>query len=906
MDRSAPSDVELLEMAREVLSVCSDHSLKDVISDLTITRSSELTINRILDRQFLTELAPPTIARAPEGEVTLLSSSEDDGSDGDEFLRTMSGLATKAANKESKIDSTLRSSLPMVTPVNPLRDKSNRGNLESTLRGTSDRCTIIDDELTTLAPASLPESDSTITNFSNMNEESQPVVIDLNSTPTRKRKSTGQFKLVSPMNNDAFSDWDFELIPCTAQGSSSPTVLFTSPRSPSRAKEVVSSLHATHSHSNAELSTSVTPFLTTGARKAISKSVQHSKPPPSIASPKAVAAPLSKASASEHSSRNVSPYSSDPLSKIAPKTDDIDWDFGRRTETHKSRSEANMAMDTVITDRSTRWDSLIDTSLSPPILPLIEDDESDLEDIMNDMPWKVNGSKIAELSRSSSAKSLGKGKRGTSTLLSVDLQDWDDHLDQKDSFLADEHHQDELISLEEEIVDRAKRRQKKAKSIAGLENNPSESTVAASDAELRKAEKETQRQAKEAERQAKVAERLAKKAAREQELTKRRELKEQELAKKRESKEKERLAKEEEKQADKMAARETRINSRLSAKSDASKEMILCIEESLYQSTFGQTLQDYLANFECQVDSSRRTEASTSAHSHDSVNSSSSLSPIPNLIFWRRVISHRYDDDQDIFVPIDEKEVELEPFSLIYVDANDFASMIQHGKVKDILAAARRDMKLMRNKERLKMSSMSHHRAMPLKEHREQRQRIIFLISGIESYLRDRRKATTKRFQQAVLASLHQGTVDKSSLQQLKPTEEEESAVSSDRIEQEMNWLHLEQDCFIIQTNDEDESAQALITLTEQIGHRPYKDNRRIGLNVCVDGIRSGVDPKDTWIKSLQEIHMVTHIVAKSIAQEYPTIKCLYEGYQQCTNVYQAQLMLEDIPVSVFVDATLS
>jgi hypothetical protein len=49
MDRSAPSDVELLDMAREVLLVCSDRSLKDIIEDLTITGSSELTINRIFD-----------------------------------------------------------------------------------------------------------------------------------------------------------------------------------------------------------------------------------------------------------------------------------------------------------------------------------------------------------------------------------------------------------------------------------------------------------------------------------------------------------------------------------------------------------------------------------------------------------------------------------------------------------------------------------------------------------------------------------------------------------------------------------------------------------------------------------------------------------------------------------------
>lgn len=56
MSRSKLSPTELLDMAREVLNVCSHHALKDILEDLEITNSSEQTINRILDGQVNTRL----------------------------------------------------------------------------------------------------------------------------------------------------------------------------------------------------------------------------------------------------------------------------------------------------------------------------------------------------------------------------------------------------------------------------------------------------------------------------------------------------------------------------------------------------------------------------------------------------------------------------------------------------------------------------------------------------------------------------------------------------------------------------------------------------------------------------------------------------------------------------------
>lgn len=78
------------------------------------------------------------------------------------------------------------------------------------------------------------------------------------------------------------------------------------------------------------------------------------------------------------------------------------------------------------------------------------------------------------------------------------------------------------------------------------------------------------------------------------------------------------------------------------------------------------------------------------------------------------------------------------------------------------------------------------------------------------------------------------------------------------------------------------------------------RTGRKTGLNVCLDGIKCGTGYKDTWVTSLQQIHMITPQVARSIALEYPTIRSLYDGYKECASVYDAWCMLEGIRVSFF------
>ncbi|KAF9181252.1 hypothetical protein BGZ50_005620 [Haplosporangium sp. Z 11] len=858
MINDTPSDAQLLDMAREVLVVCQSCSLKDIIEDLTMTRSSQRTINRIFDGQFLKSLEPAATANGPEDIVIMLSSSEDDT---DNDIRDLGPITAgytrnKAETKRVTLDFPQANSVRGISSNDPLLSIEPQEHflLSSSSKDSKRVCEEEPKQTTT--------------------------TITLPSTP-KKRSTDSSTAFLPSLSQETLSDWDYELIPSPVQGAGKPTIILSSPSSTSTSnwrlpefRTIDRAPHFPSMGSEEHYSPTTSPINNKSSFLRTKASLRTPSPPvySERSSPLRFARALSPqvfAKSSAHmksnSSRKGSPIASDLLPRERLMSDIA---YGRLDDITEPSKEAGKEL----------WESLIDTSLSPPRMFEEEWDDSEQEQLMDDVFSGLangKGAKKKGISRTSSAKSLTEGSSGRnqckrkqpSWTTAIDLEDWDDDRDLDGS-----------MSLEQEIVARANRRKAKVRNTnAGLEDDESAESATLSEAKRKRIEKELQKEVKEAERAAKEAEKAAKKLAREREQQRKRELKEQE-----------RLVREEERQAEKKAVRELRIANRLTTKAESSKDMILCIEETLYRSSFGLTLQDYLSPIECQIKLLKSPGARETHGSHET-------SPARNVLYWRRTVSHRFDEEQDLFVPLAEKEVKLESFALIYQTADEFADMIENDQLKSFLSAVKREMRLRKNKEKMAISSTSANGPMRLKGDRRERQRTLFLISGMESYLRGLRKATTKKFQQAVLASLGQGRTDAASSTTVAQLEE--AVVDQGRIDKELLWLQLEQECLVIHSNDDDESAQFIVSLTEQIGLLPYKDLRKTGLNVCIEGIKSGTDANDTWIKSLQEIHMVTPNIARSIANEYPTIRSLYEGYRACTSVYEAQTMLEGIPI---------
>ncbi|GJJ76046.1 survival of motor neuron-related-splicing factor 30 [Entomortierella parvispora] len=772
--RETPSNFQLLDMAREVLLVCCDKSLGDILTDLAMTRSSEITINRIFDGQFLSPMEPPAIPRAlpPEERVVdLISSSEDEDPIKDEFApRHLQKSKPESSNTNFNLEDVLGTRVHGdKTPQAVKREDSWPAEAEPLYDNMNDYEPWRDNS-PLRAGSPLRET------------EWEPATIDLQFNPRKKwEKPSKKIAVGSLSVQDPLDDWDFD-VPAPAQ---KPEILDQFSKQTTKPAK----------------STSL-PAVTTTKSYSLDWSDDD----------------LNSAQTSQRSpSPALKRRSPSPIDLLATTSD-----TGRYRETTSDRPRSTLG--------SPNWNDIANSSLSPPT-QFQDDTDSEQEMLMQDVFSGNPKRKGAKNSRSGSRLNQVKKRPRAVT---PDLNEWD--TDDGNSGSG---------SLQDEIA----RRSRRSRTI------DDDTSIDAKEA------KEVKRREKEAA----AAEKKAKKEAEQQH--------------KREKKERERVAKEEERLAEKKAARDMRIANRLTTKAEGVKEMILCMDEILLETGFGSAARDYLGAVDCQIQRQR------TASGGDIGGTATEKS----VIFWRRTVTSRFDEDQEIFVPLnrDTPEIDLEPFALIYVSGSDFAAMIEHDRLRPGLASLKRDLGIRINKERMKQSREFPERSTRLLE--KQKQRVIYLIDGLEAHLRSLKKVTTKKFQQAVLASLgHQQAGSQNVMDQA-------SVVDEERIEQELLWLQLEQDCLVMHAENEEESAQILVSLTEQIGLRPYKESRKSKLNVCVEGIKSGTDPSDTWHKSLQEIRMVTAAVAKSIVEEYPTIKSLYEGYRKCTTRQEAEQMLERI-----------
>ncbi|KAF9911798.1 hypothetical protein EC991_002100 [Linnemannia zychae] len=422
-----------------------------------------------------------------------------------------------------------------------------------------------------------------------------------------------------------------------------------------------------------------------------------------------------------------------------------------------------------------------------------------------------------------------------------------------------------------------------------------------------KALRDLQKEIEKSEREAKAAEKLASTLARRQDLEK-----------KKKEREDERQAKADAAEVAKQEERKFRISNRLTSKSESVKEIILCIEESMFDSEVGKALETYLQPIECRIDflkspvtgaiaaanaaatnTSRRDRASTAISESTSLSELSGTNdacPVHDMIFWRRIVTTRMDDNGDKFpLPEDEHTIELESNWLCYMTAKDFCKKIEQNELQWFLDSVTRDMRIRLSRQKTMQEAMG--LTPTTNEDWTRRQRVILMIEGLGKHLHGLKKLTAQDFQARVLARIaaEQGGSGGGSNKAAKATPGKESGPDEERVGEILMDLQLEQDCLIMLTDDVEDSAQQIVSVTEQLSQRPYKTGIKTGLNVCVDGIKSGVGYDDTWAKSLEQIHMLTPNIAEGIVAVYPTVRSLYEGYRRCRSVYEAMYMLENV-----------
>ena len=347
-----------------------------------------------------------------------------------------------------------------------------------------------------------------------------------------------------------------------------------------------------------------------------------------------------------------------------------------------------------------------------------------------------------------------------------------------------------------------------------------------------KAAKDRKRELERSMKEAEAAERRAKGQTRENEAQRMRR-----------EREEERRIKMAETEAAKQAERELNAANRLVPKSKSVEEMVLCMEESMFDSELGKALQTYLQAIECRIDllkspvstaiavaaaaaanASRPIGESLSSSLSD-LNGTNDACPVRDLIFWRRIVKKRYDEQKaaDVNLPEGEHTVELESYWLCHMTAKEFCTKIKDDELRRFLDSVSRDMRTRIKRQKAKQEAMG--LSPTTYEDRSRRPRVIFMIMGLSAHLRGLKTMTSRDFAERVRAKMqaeYGGGGGAGKAAKAIPARDN-SEPDEDRIDKEILRLQLEEDCLIILTDDYDESAQLIVSLTEQLGQRPYK-----------------------------------------------------------------------------------
>lgn len=358
--------------------------------------------------------------------------------------------------------------------------------------------------------------------------------------------------------------------------------------------------------------------------------------------------------------------------------------------------------------------------------------------------------------------------------------------------------------------------------------------------------REAVKKKKDEEKAAKDMKKALERSAKEAEAAERRakgQTRDSEAQRKKREREEERRIKMAETEAAKQAERELNAANRLVPKSKSVEEMVLCMEESMFDSELGKALQTYLQAIECRIDllkspvstaiavaaaaaaNASRPIGDSSSSSLSDLNGTNDACPVRDLIFWRRIVKKRYDEQKaaDVNLPEEEHTVELESYWLCHMTAKEFCKKIKDNELHRFLDSVSRDMRTRIKRQKAKQEAMG---LIPTTyEDRSRRQRVIVMIMGLSAHLRGLKTMTSRDFAERVRAKMqaeYGGGGGAGKAAKAIPVRDN-AEPDEDRIDKELLRLQLDEDCLIILTDDYDESAQLIVSLTEQLGQRPYK-----------------------------------------------------------------------------------
>ncbi|OAP64776.1 hypothetical protein AYL99_00748 [Fonsecaea erecta] len=361
-----------------------------------------------------------------------------------------------------------------------------------------------------------------------------------------------------------------------------------------------------------------------------------------------------------------------------------------------------------------------------------------------------------------------------------------------------------------------------------------------------------------------------------------------EAEKERKKLEKEQKAKEKQKAADLVEVNKSRTN-----KKDATPEMILDMSSFFKDTSVGNQVEERMKNVQVEVNYVDEQV--------NLVNGDGEQVRRGSVITWRRKVKSMYNDEDDLWEPTSRCRVMKENHVLIHLTAADFVAIAATSRAGSVAGVVREEHELKANLDaHVSWIRRRFGDCVP-----------IYLIEGLRTWLRKNENAKNRAYTAAVRAQMSQTEGDPASSQarsrkRKKPAPEslDLSVLMSDTVDDLLLHLQLAHQPILIQhTSTPADSASQICALTQHLSTRPYRraqlDYNLKSASFCMDRgqVRTGDDPKDTFVKMLQEVQRVTPSMAYGIVEEYSSIRKLVKGFDKHGN-----LMLEDVRKTVNKD----
>ncbi|GAA6063727.1 hypothetical protein JCM10212_001628 [Sporobolomyces blumeae] len=224
-------------------------------------------------------------------------------------------------------------------------------------------------------------------------------------------------------------------------------------------------------------------------------------------------------------------------------------------------------------------------------------------------------------------------------------------------------------------------------------------------------------------------------------------------------------------------------------------------------------------------------------------------------IRWTRTCDRKWDEERNMYVPLANGEtiVVEEDTRLVFLTAHDLSLHISRNTLESHIQTIQ--------------SSLPPH------------VNLFVLLFGLNTLFRDVERVVQAEYRARVRAEAGETAGGG----KVKPAGIGEGQPDRDQIELAIMRMQVQSRCMIVSVDKVEEAVDWLEQISFDVGQKPYQRHKQSHITILgttEDKLPSGKDLQDTYIKMLASLKGVTEALAKGIAGEYPTLRTLFEAWE--------------------------